>query len=230
MDGRRAIESVKARFHEAHETAYGYADRNAPVEFVNVRLVALGPETELLLHPVATAPNSASTTADDATARHGIAEVGSRDVWFRDADRSVVTSILDRTRLPRADPQIDGPAVIEQTNSTTLVIPGWTATIDAQANLLLEPTRTGDRWNSTARNDNARRGLERRREQSERHNLQIILGRLDAVCQEMQGALVRSAYSVNIKERLDCSTAVFDRNGDVVAMPGDSTHPIHLSS
>jgi N-methylhydantoinase B len=46
----------------------------------------------------------------------------------------------------------------------------------------------------------------------------------------MQATLVRSAYSVNIKERLDCSTAIFDARGEVVAMPGDTTHPIHLSS
>ena len=40
--------------------------------------------------------------------------------------------------------------------------------------------------------------------------LQVMIGGLHAVCEEMGAALIRSAYSANIKERHDCSTALFD--------------------
>jgi N-methylhydantoinase B len=58
--------------------------------------------------------------------------------------------------------------------------------------------------------------------------LQVILGALRAACEEMGGALVRSAHSANIKERRDASTALFDRRGEMVMQ---AEHiPVHLGS
>lgn len=60
--------------------------------------------------------------------------------------------------------------------------------------------------------------------------VQVIMSRLQSVAQEMFATLVRASYSANIKERMDCSCAVFNRRGEVIAMPGESAIPIHLSS
>jgi N-methylhydantoinase B len=58
--------------------------------------------------------------------------------------------------------------------------------------------------------------------------LQVLAGGLRAACEEMGAALVRSAYSANIKERRDCSTALFDRDGELVMQ---AEHiPVHLGS
>jgi N-methylhydantoinase B len=58
--------------------------------------------------------------------------------------------------------------------------------------------------------------------------LQIIVGALRATCEEMGGALVRSAHSANIKERRDASTALFDCHGEMVMQ---AEHiPVHLGS
>jgi N-methylhydantoinase B len=58
--------------------------------------------------------------------------------------------------------------------------------------------------------------------------LQVIVGALRAACEEMGAALVRSAHSVNIKERRDASTALFDRDGEMVMQ---AEHiPVHLGS
>ncbi|MGZ6697042.1 MAG: hydantoinase B/oxoprolinase family protein, partial [Solirubrobacteraceae bacterium] len=46
--------------------------------------------------------------------------------------------------------------------------------------------------------------------------LQVAAGALRAACEEMGAALVRSAHSANIKERRDCSTALFDAAGEMV--------------
>ncbi len=59
---------------------------------------------------------------------------------------------------------------------------------------------------------------------------QLILNRLRSVAEEMWATLVKAAYSVNIKERHDCSAAVFTARGEVVAMPSRALVPIHLSS
>jgi N-methylhydantoinase B len=58
--------------------------------------------------------------------------------------------------------------------------------------------------------------------------LQVTIGGLRAACDEMGAALIRSAYSANIKERRDCSTALFDVEGELVMQ---AEHiPVHLGS
>jgi N-methylhydantoinase B len=58
--------------------------------------------------------------------------------------------------------------------------------------------------------------------------LQVLIGGLRAACDEMGATLIRSAYSANIKERQDCSTALFDASGELVMQ---AEHiPVHLGS
>src|SRR4051794_6987571 len=58
--------------------------------------------------------------------------------------------------------------------------------------------------------------------------LQVITGALRAACEEMGAVLVRSAHSANIKERRDCSTALFDPAGEMVMQ---AEHiPVHLGA
>ncbi|MCW2988683.1 MAG: hypothetical protein JWM24_1621, partial [Solirubrobacterales bacterium] len=58
--------------------------------------------------------------------------------------------------------------------------------------------------------------------------LQVLIGGLRAACDEMGATLIRSAYSANIKERHDCSTALFDAAGELVMQ---AEHiPVHLGS
>jgi N-methylhydantoinase B len=58
--------------------------------------------------------------------------------------------------------------------------------------------------------------------------LQVLIGGLRATCDEMGATLIRSAYSANIKERHDCSTALFDAKGELVMQ---AEHiPVHLGS
>jgi N-methylhydantoinase B len=58
--------------------------------------------------------------------------------------------------------------------------------------------------------------------------LQVLIGGLRAACDEMGATLIRSAYSANIKERHDCSTALFDAGGEL-AMQAEHI-PVHLGS
>jgi N-methylhydantoinase B len=59
-------------------------------------------------------------------------------------------------------------------------------------------------------------------------SLQVLVGALRAACDEMGAVLIRSAYSANIKERRDCSTALFDSAGELVMQ---AEHiPVHLGS
>ena len=58
---------------------------------------------------------------------------------------------------------------------------------------------------------------------------EVISNSFVSTADEMLAALIKSAYSTNIKERQDCSSVVMDANGDVVCI-GDISQPIHISS
>jgi len=62
----------------------------------------------------------------------------------------------------------------------------------------------------------------------DRISLQVLSSSLRSICEEMGAALIRAAYSTNIKERRDCSTALFDASGRMVAQ---AEHiPVHLGA
>ena len=111
-----------------HERAYGYAAPEDPVELVNVRLAAVG---------VTPKPRRAPLPEGGPAATPALK--GRRDVWFAEAGGFRPTLVLDRAKLFRGN-VIDGPAIIEEHDASTLVHPGWTATVDVHGNLVLAPS------------------------------------------------------------------------------------------
>jgi 5-oxoprolinase (ATP-hydrolysing) len=124
------------------------------------------------------------------------------------------TPIFDREQLAAAA-SVDGPAIIVDRVSTTVVEPGWCASVDPIGNLIL--TRTGTRAAPTISDASA-----------DPVRLEIFNGLFMAIAEEMGAALQRTASSVNIRERLDFSCALFDGEGQLVA---NAPHmPVHLGS
>ena len=119
-----ASDEIRRRFFAEHERAYGFHNPDDPVEIVNFRLIAVGrlkqPESRPALPRV----------------RGALAATGSRPVWF-DAGRSIDTPVYDRAALCAGD-VIEGPAVIEQLDATTLLFPRDRATVDPYLNLSVE--------------------------------------------------------------------------------------------
>ncbi|MGL4237893.1 hydantoinase B/oxoprolinase family protein [Tabrizicola sp.] len=110
---------------------------------------------------------------------------------------------------------IPGPAVITEATGTTIVEPGWEARVDGQGNLILR------RVEAIARPPAA--GTE-----ADPVLLEVFNNLFMSVADQMGATLANTAWSVNIKERLDFSCAIFDANGDLVA---NAPHvPVHLGS
>jgi 5-oxoprolinase (ATP-hydrolysing) len=110
---------------------------------------------------------------------------------------------------------IPGPALIVDPSATTVVEPGWQAEVDARANLIL--TRSVPRDTAHAIGT-----------QADPVMLELFNNLFMAVAEEMGVALQNTASSVNIKERLDFSCALFDREGALIA---NAPHiPVHLGS
>jgi N-methylhydantoinase A len=118
------IDELKAKFFEVHEISYGYFNPGDPVEIVNFRLTARG--RLKFVEPAAVTSVAGARPAP----------FDERPVWF-DAEMPAVTRIYARDGLL---PQqvIEGPAVIEQLDATTLVFPGDRARVDASRNLMIE--------------------------------------------------------------------------------------------
>jgi 5-oxoprolinase (ATP-hydrolysing) len=110
---------------------------------------------------------------------------------------------------------IEGPAIIAQRNATIVVEPGWRALVTALGNLELRRVR-------------ARVAVRAAGTQADPILLEVFNNLFMNVAEQMGLSLQNTAHSVNIKERLDFSCAVFDASGNLIA---NAPHmPVHLGS
>jgi N-methylhydantoinase A len=113
-------------FAAAHQRLYGFIAADEPVQLVTFRVEATG-----LVRKAAFAPQpDAGPDANEAV-------IGHREVWLDEAKGFVTCPVYDRDAL-RAGNRIAGPAIVEQMDATTLVLPGMVARVEPYLNLILE--------------------------------------------------------------------------------------------
>ena len=120
------VDRVEELFHQAHERVYGYRSEDAAVEVVTFRLEASGEAAHV------DAPRDKLTESDPQKAL-----VGVRNACFDPDDGYVDTPVYERGQLTAGD-VIVGPAIIEQMDTTTVLVPGDTCRVDAYRNLVIE--------------------------------------------------------------------------------------------
>lgn len=120
----QAVQGSIDAFHAAHEARYGYAMRSETVESVAVRLRGTGSGAQLSL------PQEPLGPPDP-----GAAQVAAKPVWFGPAGPAT-TPCYDRVRLQPGH-RLEGPAIVFQFDTTTVVGPDWSASVDERHNLLL---------------------------------------------------------------------------------------------
>jgi N-methylhydantoinase A len=124
-----AMRRLRERFHAAHEQLNSYALPNAPVDLVNLRVTATVP-----------LPKAGSVEIPPQEGTIDVAQVGERRVYFGVGQGGAGwtdTPRYDRARLG-AGAIVDGPVVLEQLDSTTVLGPGQRATVDRFGNLIVE--------------------------------------------------------------------------------------------
>jgi len=112
-----------ADFYAAHERTYGFAP-SAPVRLVNLRTVHRAAAAD-------EAPETWKPSGGSALRRHA-------DILLPDHAAPVQAAVYDRTALAESD-TVAGPAIVEQSDTTTLITAGWSARVDALGNLMLVP-------------------------------------------------------------------------------------------
>jgi N-methylhydantoinase A len=123
---RATIDGLATGFAAAHQRLYGFVAEDEPMQLVTFRAEATGIVRKADIRPT-------TKTGPDPCA----AEIGRRDVWLRETGAFVSCPLYDREKL-LAGNCIEGPAIVEQMDATTLIVPGATAIVDPYLNLLLE--------------------------------------------------------------------------------------------
>jgi len=192
------LSRMKRRFLKAHRALFGFSEADTPIVIHSAQIEAACPPAAA--HARARAIPRAEPKA------------GRRKCFIAGAWRAV--PVLERAGLS-AGVRVQGPAVIAEAHGTNFVPPGWRAKISRTGSLLLE---------KTGRAASGRLGAR----QPDPILLEIFNNRFMAIAEEMGAVLEHTAHSVNIKERLDFSCALFDASGDLVA---NAPHmPVHLGS
>ncbi len=197
------MEALQEAFRAAHRQRFGYlpADSELVVERLLLE-VAVGGETAPIALPASTA--SAAADGPEATTR----------LWLVDGWCDV--PLLQRRQLaPGA--MVQGPAVVLDATTTLVLEPGWQAQLQPDGSLLLEHAapvvQPGTADTGTA---------------VDPVRLELFNHRFSAIAEQMGVQLQQSSRSVNIRERLDFSCALFDDQGRLVA---NAPHiPVHLGS
>ena len=177
----------------------------------------LMPNRELIVEAVSVEAIGRADAVDEV-----VAEPGERDGALTASHRVRMygagtwhdAALYSRDALRPGD-RIDGPAIIAEANATTVVEPGWRAEVTALDHIVM--TRVVPRT--------ARRAIGT---EVDPVMLEVFNNLFMAIAEQMGVALQNTAYSVNIKERLDFSCALFEAGGNLIA---NAPHmPVHLGS
>ena len=120
----QALPIIMQAFHEKHQQIYGHSSPEEKVEFVNLRTVHIHalPKPEL--------------TVDIGEGSLDEARKGMRPVYFAESRGYADTPLFERARLS-ARACLEGPAIIEQPDTTVVVYPGQVCTVDTTGNLII---------------------------------------------------------------------------------------------
>ncbi|HEY0315063.1 MAG TPA: hydantoinase B/oxoprolinase family protein, partial [Sphingomonas sp.] len=192
------VTAMRAAFEDAHRARFGFTGEGALLlDMLRAEAIARSGETADTRAPAGSGEPQPRATVE---------------TFMAGAARA--TPLFDRADLPERW-AIDGPALIVDAVSTTVVEPGWRIAVDGLGNLILD--RVAPRAVATAGGT----ALDPVR-------LEIFSALFMAIAEEMGAALQASAASVNIRERLDFSCAIFDAAGSLIA---NAPHmPVHLGS
>ncbi|MFN0153996.1 MAG: hydantoinase B/oxoprolinase family protein [Gaiella sp.] len=194
----RTISDAVTSFHALHHEVYGYSFPGETIELIHANLTALGPGARPLLPE--TRPGSLPGPRDR------------RDVRFRGIG-VIETPVYRREELP-ADAPLVGPAIVEELDSTTLLLPGQELRVLSNGSLEIAALReaTGSRS----------------RREVDGVTVSVLGDQLVQIAQEMGTYMMRAAYSPIFSESRDFSCALFDAEGRMIAQ--GRFNPAHLGA
>ena len=196
-----SIKAIKTQFEREHQKQFGFIapEKQLMIEAVSVEVIVSNDDA--LKEP--DCPPSTQTTP---------IQLELAEVFMAGSVRS--TPIYDRDAL-KSGHIINGPAIIIESISTIVVEPGWQATVTNKNHLIIDRVEKLSIQRAAGTT-------------ADPVMLEIFNNLLMSIAEQMGVTLQNTAYSANIKERLDFSCAIFDKQGNLVA---NAPHvPVHLGS
>ena len=210
--------AIRGQFEQAYRRQFAFLmpERDLVIESVSVECAAAGAS---VVAPAAAAaagePEAGPQVHDPPAAAHVPLFCRAAAAEGSSAAAGWCPAPLFRREALRAGARIAGPAIVAERNATTVIDPGWQATVDAGGSLQLERTTAREAFRGAGT-------------QSDPILLEVFNHLFMNVAEQMGVLLQQTASSVNIKERLDFSCAVFDAAGRLIA---NAPHmPVHLGS
>jgi 5-oxoprolinase (ATP-hydrolysing) len=195
-----SIATMKAAFERAHKAQFSFIDRSKQlvIEAVSVEAVGGGAKFNEKAHKIA----------------RGKLPKSARRTRFFSGGKWHRALVYTRDTLSHGH-KIKGPAIVVEPHQTVVVEHGWQAELTAKDHLVLRRVRKLVRARAIGTH-------------ADPIMLEVFNNLFMSIAEQMGVALQNTAYSVNIKERLDFSCAVFDPTGTLVA---NAPHmPVHLGS
>ena len=194
--------AVLEAFTDAHRQRFGFATPERPVV------------VEACLDEVTAAGEAVEEEAlPPRAAGEAVPLIDTVPLWTEGAEHAA--PVFDREAL-RAGDRLPGPCLIREANATTVVEPGWAAEVTARNHLVLRRTeaRAAARIADVSKPDPVM--------------LELFNSLFMSIAEQTGAVLQNTSLSVNIKERLDFSCAIFDATGGLVA---NAPHvPVHLGA
>ncbi|MEE2745823.1 MAG: hydantoinase B/oxoprolinase family protein, partial [Pseudomonadota bacterium] len=191
---------MKEAFEECHLSLFGFKDHTRAIVIASITVEGLGAARNI---KTSTRPNTKNSKTP---------KVASHIMLYSNNHRSVP---VYRRNILTPYNQIVGPAVVTEDHATTIIEKDWTGIIDKHNNLILSHTAKITAITDTGIGANP-------------IMLEIFNNLFMSVAEQMGIVLAKTASSINIKERLDFSCAIFDASGELIA---NAPHlPIHLGS
>ncbi len=191
--------SMLAQFEQAHQRQYGFTAKDKDVR-IETLIVECSSVIETEVQPSA-------PVALGADAMIGTTQFFSKGTWHQ-------ADIVAHDSLGRGS-RISGPAIVIEGNGTIVIEPGWVGAFDGMGNLILE---------LAAKTESVDAALDA----VDPVTLELFNNRYMSIAEQMGIVLRNTSQSVNVKERLDFSCAIFDAAGSLVA---NAPHvPVHLGS
>jgi 5-oxoprolinase (ATP-hydrolysing) len=198
-----SLTTMRQEFEQRYRQRYGFVPRDQPLVAAIAQVEAIGRQPSPAVLPI-------------PQARTGDLTPIQRVAMFS-GQQAHSTPVFQRADLIAGD-VIAGPAIVLEPTGTNVIEPGWQAELTPLGDLLLSRAATvettDDLTPDLAQPDPVR--------------LEIFSNLFQSIAEQMGFTLQNTAASVNIKERLDFSCAIFDRAGQLVA---NAPHiPVHLGS
>ncbi|MBT6031380.1 MAG: 5-oxoprolinase [Kordiimonadaceae bacterium] len=192
------VSQMKQKFEQLHKKHFGFISNDKKLIVEKIHVEAFGGGGPVKVG------NSIPKT------RHSL----DRTKLFR-LGRWQKATVVNRASLQKQIKQITGPVIVREDHGTIFVEKGWRAFADTENNLILERFEDLNREHAIGTDVDP-------------VQLEIFNNLFMSIAEQMGAVLENVAHSVNIKERLDFSCALFDGEGNLVA---NAPHmPVHLGS